>query len=92
MIVFLCGKFGNLWNEFIAMFRICEYNIICVIMWKGVTYVDFMSTKEAGLKWGITTRLVQILCNQGRIKNVTRLGNVWAIPKDAVKPEDARKK
>jgi len=51
-----------------------------------------MTAKEAAQKWNITVRRVQVLCAQGRIQGATRLGNIWAIPKDAKKPNDARSK
>lgn len=54
--------------------------------------MEYMTAKEAAQKWNITVRRVQVLCAQGRIKGATRLGNVWAIPKDAKKPDDARLK
>jgi len=53
--------------------------------------MDYISAKEAAEKWEITTRRVQTLCEKGRIPDVSRLGNAWAIPKDAIKPDDARK-
>lgn len=54
--------------------------------------MEYMTAKEAAQKWDITVRRVQVLCAQGRIQGATRLGNVWAIPKDAKKPDDARLK
>ena len=53
---------------------------------------EFMSAKEAASKWGITDRRVQVLCEQGRIEGIFRLGNAWAIPANAEKPKDARRK
>ncbi len=53
---------------------------------------EYISAKEAALKWGITDRRVQVLCEQGRIDGVFRLGNAWAIPANADKPIDARTK
>lgn len=53
--------------------------------------MDYISVAEAAEKWGITRRRVQVLCNQGRISGLERLGKVWAIPKNAEKPKDARK-
>ena len=53
---------------------------------------EYMSAKEAASKRGITDRRVQVLCEQGRIDGVFRLGNAWAIPANAIKPKDARKK
>lgn len=40
----------------------------------------------------MTPRRVQVLCNEGRIDGAQRVGNVWTIPENAEKPEDARKK
>ena len=53
--------------------------------------MDYISIAEAAKKWGITRRRVQVLCAQGRIPGLTKFGKSWAIPKDAVKPIDARK-
>jgi hypothetical protein len=53
---------------------------------------EYISAKEAALKWGITDRRVQVLCEQGRIEGIFRLGNAWAIPASAEKPKDARRK
>ena len=52
--------------------------------------LQFMSTKEAAQKWKISQRRVSILCAEGRIEGVAMLGNMWIIPRDAQKPEDAR--
>ena len=52
--------------------------------------MDYITAKEASEKWGLTTRRVQILCQKDKIKGVTRLGKVWAIPVDAEKPRDGR--
>jgi hypothetical protein len=50
-----------------------------------------ISISEAAEKWGITRRRVQVLCAQNRIPDLTKFGIAWAIPKNAEKPEDARK-
>lgn len=52
--------------------------------------MEFMSISQAANMWGISTRRIQVLCAQGRIPGICKLGNMWAIPKDAQKPEDAR--
>ena len=52
--------------------------------------MEYMSINQAAQEWGITPRRIQVLCAQNRIEGVCRIGNVWAIPKDAQKPEDAR--
>lgn len=54
--------------------------------------MDYLTTKQAAEKWNISLRRVQVLCEQGRIKGAVRLGWAWAIPKDAEKPEDARRR
>ncbi|MEG3071317.1 MAG: type I restriction-modification system subunit M N-terminal domain-containing protein [Candidatus Syntrophopropionicum ammoniitolerans] len=48
--------------------------------------MNYITTKEAANKWGLTPRRVQALCKQGKIPGVCRLGWAWAIPKNAVKP------
>ncbi len=53
--------------------------------------MDYITTREAAEKWGLTERRVQVLCRQGKISGVFRLGWAWAIPKDATRPEDNRK-
>ena len=52
--------------------------------------MDYISIAAAAEKWGISPRRVQVLCAQGRIPGVERLGKIWAIPADAEKPEDGR--
>ena len=49
-----------------------------------------MNAKEAADEWGLSVRRVQVLCEQGRVDGVARLGNVWLIPKSAEKPLDGR--
>lgn len=53
--------------------------------------MEYITAQEAADKWGITRRRVQILCAAGRIDGATKMANLWVIPKDAEKPEDARK-
>jgi len=52
--------------------------------------IAYISAKEAAVKWGITQRRVAVLCSENRISNATMVGNMWLIPKTALKPEDAR--
>ncbi len=54
--------------------------------------MDYITSKEAAEKWKISERRVQILCKENKILGATRLGWAWAIPKDAKKPEDGRRK
>lgn len=53
--------------------------------------MDYISAKEVAVKWGITRRRVQVLCEEGRIQGAFKVSNVWAIPIDAEKPTDKRK-
>jgi hypothetical protein len=53
--------------------------------------MEYITAKQAGIKWGISERRVQVLCEQGRIDGVQRLGKAWAIPKDALKPHNKRR-
>jgi hypothetical protein len=54
--------------------------------------MDFITPKDASLKWGISERRIQKLCEEGRIDGAMRFSKVWAIPTDAQKPADARLK
>ncbi len=51
---------------------------------------EYITTKEAADKWGLSERRVRILCSEQRVKGVVQVGRAWLIPKDAPKPEDAR--
>ena len=51
---------------------------------------EFMTVKEASEKWNISERQVQLLCKNGRIKGVERIGRSWIIPLSAEKPADER--
>lgn len=53
---------------------------------------EYMSVQETAEKWGISERRVQRLCSANRIEGVVRLSRVWLIPKEAKKPDDARRK
>ena len=53
--------------------------------------MDIITAEEAAQRWGITPRRVQILCMEGRISGVRRVGRMWLIPADAEKPTDHRK-
>lgn len=53
---------------------------------------DYISVKQAEKKWGISERRIQKLCEENRIEGAIRFGHAWAIPGDAKKPADKRKK
>jgi len=52
--------------------------------------MEYITANETAERWGISARRVHTLCAEGRIKGAARLGNAWAIPKDAERPRDAR--
>lgn len=52
--------------------------------------MEFITASQAAEKWNISRRRVQILCTEGRIPGVFKLGETWAIPQDAIKPNDKR--
>ena len=54
--------------------------------------MGYLSASQAAEKWNISQRRVQILCSEERIEGAFKVGEVWAIPDDAPKPVDLRKK
>lgn len=54
--------------------------------------LQYITAKEAAEKWNISQRRVSILCAENRIADVAMLGNMWIIPRNAEKPDDARRK
>ena len=54
--------------------------------------MEYKSINQTAREWGISVRRIQVLCAQNRIPGACRIGNMWAIPRDAEKPDDARVK
>ena len=54
--------------------------------------MEYISVTEAAEKWGLSRKRVQVLCVSDRIQGAQRVGKYWAIPADAAKPEDKRKR
>ena len=52
--------------------------------------MDYITVKEAALKWGVGIRRVQVLCNENRIKGAYRFGRDWLIPSTAVLPSSRK--
>ena len=52
--------------------------------------MEYISTKQASLKWGISERRVRVLCSENRIEGAFSLGKTWNIPITAEKPQDNR--
>ena len=54
--------------------------------------MECLTSSEAAKKWGISSRRVTLLCNEGRVDGAVKKGLMWLIPEKAKKPEDPRKK
>ena len=54
--------------------------------------MKYITASQAADKWHISQRRVQVLCSEGRIEGVFKLGENWAIPEGAHKPIDGRTK
>ena len=53
--------------------------------------MEYISTKEAAQKWGISERRVRSLCSEGKIEGAARCGDwMWNIPVGTQKPADGR--
>jgi Fic family protein len=52
--------------------------------------MNYITTKQAAEKWGISQRRVRTLCEQGKITGVIRAGKSFSIPENAKKPSDGR--
>ena len=52
--------------------------------------MEYMTVKEAAEKWGVSTRRVQVLCAQDRVKGAYRFGRSYMIPKTAILPNAHR--
>lgn len=52
--------------------------------------MDYISITKTADKWGISTRRIRILCNEGRSPGAYKKNAYWVIPKDAEKPKDER--
>lgn len=52
--------------------------------------MDYISITKTSEKWGISTRRIRILCNDGRISGAYKKNAYWLIPCNAIKPRDER--
>lgn len=53
--------------------------------------MEYLTTEETAIKWGISRRRVNVLCDEGRIVGAIQKGKFWLIPNDAEKPCDGRR-
>lgn len=54
--------------------------------------MDYISVQEAAVKWYISERRIQKLCEENRIPGVIHFSRMWLIPRNAQKPADGRRK
>lgn len=54
--------------------------------------LNYMFVQDATIKWNISERRIQRLCEEKRINGFIRFGRPWAIPKNVEKPADGRMK
>lgn len=52
--------------------------------------MKYIDVNEASAKWGISSRRIRLLCQEGRIDGAIKLGWSWTIPSDTPKPSDGR--
>lgn len=50
----------------------------------------YITTESAAADWNISTRRVQVLCNERRVPGAEKHGNVWFIPEGTEKPVSKR--
>ena len=67
-------------------------NEIKIKQMKGESIMDYLPVQKFSNKWNISKRRIQILCKEGRIEGAKMIGNMWVIPTDAKRPNDARTK
>ena len=53
--------------------------------------MEYLTAQQAAVKWGVSPRLVQKLCAQGRVDGAKKLGALWMVPDSAIKPQDPRR-
>lgn len=62
------------------------YHADCGIIIMRGDSMQYMTTKEAAEKWGITQRQVQNHCKMNRIPGVLTHGTTYMIPENAERP------
>ncbi len=54
--------------------------------------MEYITASQTAKKWGISQRRIQKLCAEDRILGAFKLGENWAIPVNATKPLDKRRR
>jgi len=52
--------------------------------------MNYITSQEAAVKWGLTRRTVQLYCQSGKIPGAVNPGKQWLIPDTAEQPQDGR--
>jgi len=52
--------------------------------------MEYLTVKEACEKWGVTSRMVNYYCSEGRVEGAVKKGNLWLVPKDSKKPASGK--
>ncbi len=52
--------------------------------------MEYLSIQDVSNKWDISKRRIQVLCREGRINGAKMIGNMWVIPENSERPNDAR--
>lgn len=52
--------------------------------------MNYLTSKQFSVIWGITERRIIKLCSEGRISGAIKNGMVWEIPESTLKPSDKR--
>ncbi|MEG0296819.1 MAG: DNA-binding protein [Clostridium sp.] len=53
--------------------------------------MEYSTTTEMSIIWGISSRRIAVLCSEGRIEGSIKKGKTWLIPSNAKKPQDPRR-
>ena len=53
--------------------------------------MEYYTAVEIANKWGISSRRVRTLCNEGRVEGAVVKGTMWLIPSNAQKPQEQRR-
>ena len=54
-------------------------------------FMEYLTAVEIAEIWGISSRRVRVLCNEGRVEGAITKGNLWLIPYNASKPKEQRR-
>ena len=52
--------------------------------------MELLTVRMASERWGISSRRITKLCEDGRIDGASKLAGAWIMPYDTEKPADAR--